>query len=394
MHVQGGVRRCACLTLLAMTAAPGCSGVAGESDSSRDRLQEPAPVAQYVRELTAPGPYHLAAAPGERLVASRAGRTLMLDPRGEIWRELAFGGHVDVDATGNLVIAGELTDGAGKLDAFAAKLDESGRLLWIRHFGTADQERPRAVAFDTRGDVIVMGTGIGTRKLDGDDGRTRWSAPISGSDLALDRSGSALIVGGFLDVLRLGRARYTSDHPAVFVARLEPDGKLSASRAWTAATPVYAHAITADAAGGYVMTGAFRGQVDLGGGTLAWRGSGEPPYEVGYVARYDELGRHVYSRTFDLNDAFSLESDRHGNVFVTGSRSEDDAVLELRMLDAEGRERWRLGGGSIGLGTDAGYGHDLTLDDAGHLYWSVDARFDAPAPPVLVPYALKVAIPP
>ena len=46
---------------------------------------------------------------------------------------------------------------AGKEDAFLAKFDSQGELLWHRQFGTRENERPLGIALGGEGQIYVTG---------------------------------------------------------------------------------------------------------------------------------------------------------------------------------------------------------------------------------------------
>lgn len=74
---------------------------------------------------------------------------------------------VDVDAAGNVYIAGD-TNGspggqsAGSVDALLAKYDESGTRLWTRQIGTSSIDIAYGVAVDGEGNAYISGTTAGS----------------------------------------------------------------------------------------------------------------------------------------------------------------------------------------------------------------------------------------
>lgn len=76
-------------------------------------------------------------------------------------------GSVTVDGWGNIYISG-LTRGslggpnAGASDAFLAKFDASGNVLWSRQIGTSSTDPSRSVAVDTAGNAYITGTTEGS----------------------------------------------------------------------------------------------------------------------------------------------------------------------------------------------------------------------------------------
>ncbi len=72
---------------------------------------------------------------------------------------------------GNLLVGGytessmEKQSHFGKEDAFLAMLDSGGELLWLRQFGTLENERPLGLAIGTEGQIYV--TGFTEGRMDG-----------------------------------------------------------------------------------------------------------------------------------------------------------------------------------------------------------------------------------
>jgi hypothetical protein len=74
---------------------------------------------------------------------------------------------VAFDKEGNRLLAGTFVqsikvgdksvESAGGTDAFVAKLDRSGKLLWLQRFGGKDNEGITGLAVDAKGDVVIGG---------------------------------------------------------------------------------------------------------------------------------------------------------------------------------------------------------------------------------------------
>lgn len=80
----------------------------------------------------------------------------------QISSSIGDGYGVATDYAGNVFVTGVtagnvLGDKVGDQDAFVAKYDPSGNLLWSRQFGTSTAEQGRALAVDQLGNVFVTG---------------------------------------------------------------------------------------------------------------------------------------------------------------------------------------------------------------------------------------------
>src|SRR5207249_3246525 len=84
----------------------------------------------------------------------------------------AYGGAVVVDVSGNVYVTGSFrgtgTFGGtnlvsnGGLDAYLAKYDVDGNLVWVRQIGGSGDDQGYAVALDSEGNIYVTGYFSGT----------------------------------------------------------------------------------------------------------------------------------------------------------------------------------------------------------------------------------------
>ncbi len=97
-------------------------------------------------------------------------------------------------------------------------------------------------------------------------------------------------------------------------------GQSGWSKGFVASAGVIARSIAVDVAGNAIITGAFQGTVDFGGGPLV--SVGDPGFNV-FVVKYDSSGNHQWSKRFGDGVAagqngFGVAVDIAGNVLVTG----------------------------------------------------------------------------
>jgi hypothetical protein len=217
---------------------------------------------------------------------------------GYAWAQGYAGGisstfDVAADAAGNIFATG-LFDGTvdfgggdvtsdGFDDVFVIKLDPAGNLLWVKPFGESLYQYGQSLATDSAGNVVIAGYFTGT----------------------VDFGGGVLTSAGGEDV---------------FVAKLDPDGNHLWSKVYGNASDQDAHSVAVDAAGNVVITGAFSGAVDFGGGPLTSAGVDEDIF----VAKLNGAGAHQWSKRF--GDAvkqfgYGVAVDSGGDVFLTGTFS-------------------------------------------------------------------------
>ena len=95
------------------------------------------------------------------------------DAAGNVYITGAFKGTVDFDP--DPVAKAELT-GDGNGDAYIAKYDMDGNLLWVRRSAAQEFAQGLGIAVDNAGNVLTTGSFSGTVDFD----RTRWTRPPNG----------------------------------------------------------------------------------------------------------------------------------------------------------------------------------------------------------------------
>jgi hypothetical protein len=131
--------------------------------------------------------------------------------------------------------------------------------------------------------------------------------------VALDKDGDLLVTGAFVGITDFGGGQVESAGlDDVFVAKYSGvNGAHQWSRFFGADRHDVARGIAVDAAGNVVVTGTFTGAVDFGGGPLGIGGGT-------FLARYSGTdGTHLWSRRLD-GAASDIAVDASGSVFVTG----------------------------------------------------------------------------
>ncbi len=206
------------------------------------------------------------------------------DPDGQlIWPRGLPGGitcDLTVDEGGNSVICGwgsVVHPSAGGLDAFVARYNGAGDLLWARQIGTPVQDQASGVATDGAGNVLVAGYTRGA--LDGEnqgdldyflakydaDGELLWLSQVGtagndiGSDVVVDAAGNAYVTGR-TDGYPVGSVTTSN----AFVSKFDPDGELLwTQRIGTPDSLEYAHGIALDGEENLIIVGSTDG--DLAG---------------------------------------------------------------------------------------------------------------------------------
>jgi hypothetical protein len=318
-----------------------------------------------------------------------------------------------VDGGGQIAIAGYIQGtvnlGTGSLssaglgDVFIAKYDSQGAPLWSRRAGAGQDDRAKAVAVDSSGNVLVTGLFYGTVDFGGGAvssapnaancfvakytaaGAHLWSKRLSsasgideGMAIAADSAGNVLVTGMLYQTSNFGGANLTSAGSAdVFLVKLSPTGAHLWSKRVGGTAEEFVFGLAVDVNGNPAITGHSTGSADFGGGTLAGAGAKDI-----FVAQYSgSNGAHSWSRRVggssdDVGRGIAI--DGAGDVVVTGNfvsasvnfgsgaiGNSGGADIFLAKYASDGTARWsKRFGGSLSLDEKA-FGVDV--DSGGNI---------------------------
>ncbi len=292
---------------------------------------------------------------------------------------------VAVDAAGNAFICGA-TEGnldginAGSHDAFLAKYNSDGNLLWTQQLGTSSADHAASVAVDGAGNAFISGsTGgdLGGTNAGGDDafltkynsdGNLQWTQQLGTSTIdwalsvAVDGAGNAFISGFTAWNLAGTNAGYED----AFLAKYNSDGNLQWTRQMGTSSTDYSFSVAVDNAGNAFISGSTEGDLD---GVNAG-------YWDAFVTKYDTDGNVVWTRQLgspSLDFSSSVAVDGSGDVFIVG-----DTEGDLGGVNAGGRDVFLAKYDSAGnllwteqLGTSSGESTwCVDVDGTGNVYIS------------------------
>ena len=198
-------------------------------------------------------------------------------PRLDYCRDVALSGDDSIFVVGFTEGTMDQVDNAGGSDAFLARLDRDGNLLWSRQWGTAMDDSAAGVALDASGNVYVVshiGQGSDTeRNIPYDiaflvfdfDGNLLFSetwgteATEYACDIGVDPAGNIVIIGqtyGNLD------GQVNAGSSDVFLTWYTPDLRRQPARLWGSTEPDGNSKIALDADGNIFITGSTYGPVN------------------------------------------------------------------------------------------------------------------------------------
>jgi len=294
---------------------------------------------------------------------------------------------VAVDGLGNAYIGGYTKGSLGgpntgyTTDAFLAKYDSSGTLLWTRQIGTTVYDYGQSVAVDGLGNAYISGkTGgsLGGPNAGGDDaflakydssGTLLWTRQIGtmsfdwSYSVAVDGLGNASCISGTTSGSLGGPNAGGQD---AFLAKYDSSGALLWTRQIGTTSSDFSYSVAADGLGNAYISGYTWGS--LGGPNAG-------SYDM-FLAKYDSSGALLWTRqmgTAASDYSRSVAVDGLGNAYISGktggslgglNAGGDDAFLAK--YDSSGALLWTRQIGSA----DDDYSYSVAVDGLGNAYIS------------------------
>jgi hypothetical protein len=343
-------------------------------------------------------------------VGSDVGNFVITDTAGNVYTAGYFQLTADFDPGVGTV---NLTSAGGR-DAFVSKMDSSGSLIWVRHFGGASDDDALYLAFDSSQNLYVGGSfretadfdpGVGTVNLTtagGQDGFVSkldssgnfiWARQVGGTaddrtrSVSVDASNNVYSTGYFQGTADFdpsaGEANLISaGGQDVFVWKLDSSGSLMWTSRFGGALIDNAASIAVGPTGDLFLTGAFYGTSDFdpGAGTANMTAVG---VQDSFVAKLDSSGNYAWARQLGstLNDfGNSVTVDAANNVYTTGTFQStvdfDPGSGTSNMISSGTSDAyvWKLdtSGGLVWArqvgGSSSDVGNSVTVDASNNLY--------------------------
>ena len=241
-----------------------------------------------------------------------------------------YSNSVAVDSAGNAFISGYTTgnlggDNAGSYDAYLAKYDPGGRLLWTQQLGTSNWDLSYSTAVDSAGNAYISGYtkgNLGGANAGGQDaflakynpaGNLQWMRQLGtvGGDqsrsIAIDGADNAYISGftsASLDGLNAGG--YDA-----FLIKYDPAGNLQWTRQLGTSSHDFSYSVAVDGTDSVFISGFTDGA--LVGTSAGGRDA--------FLVKYDAAGNLQWTRqlgTWSSDSSYSVAIDSDGNALISG----------------------------------------------------------------------------
>jgi hypothetical protein len=240
---------------------------------------------------------------------------------------------VSANAIGSVYVAGHTAGNftgpnLGSEDAYLARYDAAGHLLWARQFGSSSSDYTVAVSADGLGNAYVTGNTVGSMggpnaraadafvtKFDS-TGNVQWirqfgtSSQETGIGVSADRLGNVYISGqtdGSLDSNNAG----STD---IFVRKFDAAGNLIWGRQFGTSGQELGGTASVDGLGNVFVSG-------FAAGDLAGPNAGA--FDA-FVRKYDSFGNVLWTQQLGTDQAdgsFSVSAGQFGHVYIAGETS-------------------------------------------------------------------------
>jgi hypothetical protein len=283
---------------------------------------------------------------------------------------------VAMDQQGNSYVAGYFTSTNISLhgitltnkgsSVFLAKLDASGKLIWLKTPEQNYSTTANAVASDPAGNVFLAGSFSGTNLLGGNrlaspssngslysdaflakydsNGNCLWARQAGGSSIdsgeavAVDKEGNALLLASIHSTNAVfGTYLFSTSNKAgdsdIVVAKYNATGNLLWARQLGSESTDYGRGIAVDGAGNSFITGTFHGlYFSCGGLTLT---NPSNAYIELFLAKMDCGGKPLWLRMahgYGNDNGYTVASDQFGNAYVGGFFQNPTIAFESLVL--------------------------------------------------------------
>ncbi len=288
---------------------------------------------------------------------------------------------------------------AGGTDAYVARLDPDGNILWVKRMGGTDAEWGRGIAVDASGNAYFTGnfsltanfgsfslnaqgsSDIFVAKIDA-SGNILWAKSFGGNNqdigwaIDTDDQGFVYVTGSFYDTAYFGNHRLISKSNDIFVLKLDASGNVIWVKAQGGTAVEIPRGIAVSNDGNIYLTGYFATSATKTDTTYTYFDTVGPITSHSnsmdiFIAKLDTSGNAIWAQKMggkSQDQGFGVTVDHLGNVFGTGMFQStayfgtDSFVsytneIYVTKWDKDGNYKWARQFGSTS--GDYGYGVDV-----------------------------------
>ncbi|MEO6453236.1 MAG: T9SS type A sorting domain-containing protein [Ginsengibacter sp.] len=280
-------------------------------------------------------------------------RAVVTDAAGNVYvtGRFATGTSVDFDPGPGTFL---LTPSTSNIESYILKLDPNGSFLWAQKIGGDGGDYGFGISIDGGGNIVLGGSFGGTvdfdpgpgdfsltaaggqavyvLKLDG-NGNFIWARNLGSASfsygLTIDNSNNVITCGYFSGVGDFdpgaGVFNLTADaNTDMFISKLDANGNFVwAKRIGGPVNDAAYGALATDAAGNVFMATPFQGTLDIDPGAAVFNITSNGNFDA-MLVKLTAAGDFVWGKRWgatSIDEAYSLDTDADGNVYVGGSCS-------------------------------------------------------------------------
>jgi uncharacterized repeat protein (TIGR01451 family) len=280
--------------------------------------------------------------------------------------------QMQVDFSGNIYIVGyftgtsdfdpspaiyNLSSSAGNPDAFIAKYNSSGNLIFAKNIGGASSDYAYDIAIDPFGNICITGYFNGTVDFDPGAGIANLVATVTGAgdifiakydaggnyimaismsgtgsdfgnSLSTDPSGNIIVTGGFETTVDFDPTAgvynlVSSGGYDMFLAKYSPSGIMIYAKKLGGSLFDYGVSVVSDPVGNSYLSGVFSSTADFDPGAGVFNMTSAGGQDIS-ICKYDPSGNFVFAKSIggpNNETASAICIDSLSNIFITGSFS-------------------------------------------------------------------------
>lgn len=252
----------------------------------------------------------------------------------------------------------KLTTNGGK-DTFLLKLTSAGMHAWSSGYGGTMADQAAGLAVDGSGNIFLSATFTGMSNFGGltlsskggsdvvlakysTNGTHLWSSRYgdTGTDasgaIATDSSGNVISVGSFQGTVNFGGSDLMSmGAPSdVFFAKYSPSGSHIWSKRLGGTKAERAYSVSVDRSDNIFIAGSFDGTASFGGSDLQTAGVDDM-----WIGKFSSDSTHIWSAAYggpNIDEAVSIQPDAAGGAVVVGYFQDTATIAGTSLKSAGG----------------------------------------------------------